>query len=95
VSVTDFVPTKVALVSVLETPGPVNEKVWIDALSWTMNVYLPAFSCLTGLPLVVFSVIVKPGPTVPFSFVAAVVADAIPAKASAAASRKRSVRRMD
>ena len=56
-------------------------KLWMLDLSATLIVYWPGLSVLTGLPALV-SVIVKPGPTVPASCVAAE-----PAKAGAASAR--------
>src|SRR5258708_29760547 len=54
------VPVPVTLVFLL-TPGPVRWKSWIDARSWMVIAYVPAFTvCL-------FILIVKPGPTVPVS----------------------------
>src|SRR5262245_61299918 len=50
----------------LFTPGPLRWKLWRFDLSLILNVYVPAFSFLTAA-LPCFSVIVKPGPTVPVS----------------------------
>ena len=53
------------------TPGPKMWKLCAADLSLTVIVYAPGLSVLTALPPFV-SVIVKPGPTVPASGVAAV-----------------------
>src|SRR3954471_11797810 len=52
------VPVPLTLVF-LSTPGPVRWKSWIDARSWIVIAYVPAFTAF------LFIVIVKPGPTVP------------------------------
>ena len=53
-----FVPVPLTLVFTF-TPGPVRWKSWIDALSATTSLIVPA---LVGFLLIV---IVNPGPTVP------------------------------
>src|SRR3954451_4577696 len=65
------VPLPLTLVF-LSTPGPVRWKSWIDARSWMVIAYVPAFTDFLLIE------IVKPGPTVPVSVlvVAAAVADA-------------------
>jgi uncharacterized protein YqfA (UPF0365 family) len=58
VTVKVFVPVPDTLVFTF-TPGPVRWKLWIEALSATTSLILPA---LVGFFV---SLIVKPGPTVP------------------------------
>src|SRR3954452_24019746 len=74
VTVQVLFPTKPTDVSLL-SPGPFRWKLWMFDLSRIRIAYLPAFSVVTFLPALV-SVIVKPGPSVPTSFVAVVDADA-------------------
>src|SRR5215510_9068211 len=52
------------LVIARSIPGPSIWKLWMLALSEIANVYRPGLSVLNALPLC-FSVMVKPGPTVP------------------------------
>ena len=53
-----FVPVAETLVFTL-TPGPVRWKLWIDDLSSTTSLIVPAFVGFFAI------VMVKPGPTVP------------------------------
>src|SRR6266536_1339256 len=74
VTVTVFVPLKAREVIFLFRPGPLSRKSCAFDLSTTVIAYLPAFNVLTfAVPFL--SVIVKPGPVVPFSFVTPIPAD--------------------
>src|SRR3954468_21447950 len=73
-----FAPTPVFLF----TPGPVRWKLWMFDRSLTTILYFPALSEATFLPLF-FRLIVKPGPSMPFSVGVAAVADAVTARAAA------------
>src|SRR3954468_16107674 len=74
------VPVPVTLVFLL-MPAPVRWKSWIDARSWMVIADLPAFTVF------LFIVIVKPGPTVPVSVFAFVLAAANVGLASASVAR--------
>src|SRR5207237_9671320 len=69
-TVTVFLPWNEVAVSVFSNLPPVSRsrvKLWIGDLSVTTKVYFPALSVVTFF-VPFFSVIVKPGPTVPMSF---------------------------
>src|SRR4051812_8484009 len=87
--VTVFVPTKPGVVTALSRPLPSIWKLWIEALSMTTSVYMPALSVLTTLPFC-FSEMVKPGPTVPISFGGA-IEDDVPTASSPTAAATTSV----
>src|SRR5262245_51350771 len=70
---------------ILFTPGPERWKSWMFDLSLTVTLYVPALSVFT-LAVPFFRVMVKPGPTVPVSFVTLLVAPVGAASASAATS---------
>src|SRR3954452_4479063 len=76
-SVHFVVPVPLTLVF-LSTPGPVRWKSWIDARSWMVIAYVPAFT------LFLFIVIVKPGPTVPVRAFVSTAANAELASANVA-----------
>src|SRR5882757_2115952 len=83
------VPVPLTLVF-LSTPAPVRWKSWIDARSWMVTTYVPAFTVF------LFIVIVKPGPTVPVRVFVFTAADVTLASASVAriVVRPRVIRRM-
>src|SRR5712691_5458857 len=56
----------------LLTPGPKRWKLWIEDLSSTRIVYVPALSVFTTLPAEDLTATVKPGPEMPVSFGVAV-----------------------
>src|SRR5262245_26274991 len=64
-------------------PGPLMWKSWMFDLSLTVILYEPGLSVFT-LAVPFFRVMVKPGPTVPVSFVTLLVAPMGAASASAA-----------
>ena len=75
---------------VRSTPGPSSTKLWIEALSETAIVYMPALSIRTGaVPR--FSEIVKPGPTVPVRFGSGPAGEAAVTATSAATATENSV----
>src|SRR5215475_5094329 len=74
----------------LFTPGPLRWKSWIAELSVTSNRYVPALSEVTFLPPL-FSVMVKPGPTAPFTTFGTAPADAPSTRAAAATTARRAI----
>src|SRR5262245_37456080 len=68
---------------ILFTPGPERWKSWMFDLSLTVILYVPALSVFT-LAVPFFRLMVKPGPTVPVSFVTLLVAPIGAASARAA-----------
>src|ERR687897_795452 len=85
-----YLPLLRVTVTVLEPlklrPGPLSRKLWTADLSVTVIVYLPGFSVLTFTPAFL-SVIVKPGPVVPTSFVGLMPTPAEGATSATAATR--------
>src|SRR4029078_2375140 len=86
--VTVFVPVNGTVVIARSSPRPFSStwKSWIEDLSDTTSVYVPALRVLTAFPFF-FSEIVKPGPTVPTSLgvtddAGAAASTAMPAAAS-------------